>query len=136
MNRPPTVALALKLIWAMLAVIAVNSLLTLWDIALGRSDAASLVAMLGAVVVVALGLFAWLQLKIGAGRNWARTVFIVLILLSTLSVVQNVSRQFQESLVHGVLSAVSYVMAYASVALLMTKSANAWFSSHGADGAA
>jgi hypothetical protein len=140
--RPASVANAVKLIWANVALSLVSALLTftmiddLIDRALENAGAgatidrdAARIGVIGGIVfglVIGVGLAALFAYFIGKGANWARIVYTVLIVIGLIGSLIGLAGQPALLLV---LSLVSMAISIAIVVLLYRPDANAYFKS-------
>jgi hypothetical protein len=127
MTMPRSIEVAVRLIWGMIALGAINAVGVMLQLTQNRSDALPLAATLVAVLCAMSGLMVWLSLKIRAGRNWARTVYIAIAAVSLLNVLQDVSAQYQSSIARGALLSTAYLLFYGAACILLTPSAHRWF---------
>lgn len=138
--RPSSVDLAVKLIWASIALSLLSAVFTfvmidsIIDQQLEGAGATESVnrdtirtaAMVGAVfgLVISVGITALLAIFIGKGANWARIVYTV---LAALGVVFGVFGLGAQPLLLTVLSLLSLLITVAVVVLLFRSESNAWF---------
>jgi hypothetical protein len=120
-QQPAAVRVAVWLLWVSLAVAVVSSAVRIK----GSTEQAALNYALGLLISNAV-LSIWLNLKIAAGRNWARIVWMVWFLLGaslTAAMFLTVLKQYTWNplaRVQGLLQIVIFV-------LLLTPSAARWF---------
>jgi hypothetical protein len=120
-QRPTTVRVAVWLLWVTLAVSVVSSAVRIK----GATVPAAMNYALGLLIFNAV-LSIWLYLKIAAGRNWARIVWMVWFLLGatlTAAMFLTVLKQYSWNAlarIQGLLQIVVFV-------LLLTPSAARWF---------
>ena len=138
--RPPSVDLAVKLIWASIALSLLSAVVTfvMLDSIIDQqldaagvgesldSDAIRTGAIVGAVVglIISVGITALLAIFIGKGANWARIVYTVLAAIGVLFGVIGLASQPPLLLI---LSLLSLVLTIAVVVLLFRSDSNAWF---------
>lgn len=138
--RPASVANAIKLIWANVALNLVGALLTftmlddLIDTALEQAGAGATIdrdtariTVIGGVIfslVIGVGLAALFAYFIGKGANWARIVYTVLIVLGLIGTLVNLGGQPALLLV---LSVVQLVLSIAILVFLYRPDSNAYF---------
>lgn len=141
MTRPRPVDLAIKLIWALVALSLVSALVTFFlldtivdqvidDAGLTGSVDADTIrsgAVLGAVVglVITVGLYALLAFFLGRGANWARIVYTVLAVLGIIASVVGLTSPQPALLL--VISVVQLGLTAAIVFLLWQKESTAFF---------
>jgi hypothetical protein len=120
-QQPTTVRVAVWLLWVTLAVSVVSSAVRIK----GTTVPAALNYALGLLIVNAV-ISIWLNLKIAAGRNWARIVWMAWFLLGamlTVAMFLTVLKQYSWNAlarVHGLLQIIIFV-------LLLTPNAARWF---------
>jgi hypothetical protein len=62
-----------------------------------------------------------------AGKNWARSLFLFLSIMSVFNVSRLASRAFHHSIFNGLIFVILYAMQTIALMFLYTKPANAWF---------
>ena len=138
--RPSSVDLAVKLIWATIALSLVSAVVTfalldsIIDAELEKAglsetistDSIRSVAIAGAVfgLVVSVGIATLLVIFIGRGANWARIVYTVLAAIGVLGSVFGYASQPIELTV---LSLLSLLLTVVAVVMLYRSESNAWF---------
>jgi hypothetical protein len=89
---------------------------------------AHVTVIVGLVVVLGfIALGAWFTWMAYQGRNWARIVQLVFMILGLLSGWWTLKASFAKSTYDGVVSVIQYVLNTAGVVLLFVPSANAWY---------
>ncbi len=126
MTLPKSVDVAVKLIWAATAVSAVITVVMGIQMVRGRSDGLALASTLIVVFGLAFAGLWWLGLKLRQGRNWARAVYIALVVLSLFSA-QDIPETFEVSIAKGFSSLGSLLLLVVTGGLLLVPSANKWF---------
>jgi len=140
--RPNAVDLAVKLIWANIALGIVSAIVTFVLIdsiidqqmeAAGVSETVSTDTLRSAIIVgaifglvISVGLYALVAIFIAKGANWARIVYTVLAVLAVLGTVFGFAGQ---PLLLSVISVLSLVLTVAAVVLLFKTESSAWFKS-------
>lgn len=119
--RPQRVYIAAMLLWADLIVWLLS---TLFDVAGGHilKGASPVVAVI--VVAFSAGLNAWLIVKVAAGRNWARILWLV---LSVVGMIAQVATGFPSGLIARSSWILQSLMNLAVFWILLTPSASRWF---------
>jgi len=79
------------------------------------------------IVVAFFGLLFFLVMKISAGRNWARIVCLVLVLLGLPFAISAYVQEVRIHLVSGTLSIIILILQLIGTFLLFTKQSNLWF---------
>lgn len=122
--RPREVALAIRLILLSLAL----GLVVAATQAVQRVSGIPLVVTL-LIAVVFYGLLALFVSKILPGRNWARIVFLVLVLIGLPFAVPTYIGQLRQSVLFGLAGIVIVILQVFATYLLFTKNSNSWFRS-------
>jgi hypothetical protein len=124
-ERPKEVTLAVRFLWLSVALGAVGMLMR----QLKPSAPAQMFEWLIAAGVV-FAIWAWIVTKIARGRNWARILFIVLaivgLIVAAVSLPFTIQVYTAEPLT-GILSLVQLILEAATLYLLLTAPARAWF---------
>jgi len=123
-TRPKETTSAIQFLYASLAIGLIRAILGLTQ---RTSGAALVLAALIVVSVFALGFF--LIWKISAGRNWARIILLLLVLINLpFAVLANIS-ELKRSMLSGALSIFIEVILWIGTYLLFTRNSNLWFRS-------
>lgn len=123
-GRPLDVARAVKVLLASILIGLVMSAIT----AAQRVTGVPLVlAML--MVLAFFGVYLFLVSRISAGRNWARIVFLVLVLFGLPFATLNFMAEIKRSIPSGSLSILVTLLQVVGTYLLFTKNSNLWFKS-------
>jgi hypothetical protein len=120
-ERPRAVKIALALLWLGMGLAIVIQLVDVHDPARGLN--------MGLVIgsqVVGIALNVWLFVKIGAGRNWARIVYVVLIGLSLPIQGFAIKLIFTRSMLIGLMVAASVITNIVAMVLVFGPG-RAWF---------
>jgi hypothetical protein len=123
-GKPAAVVRAVTLLWAS---IGLGLLWLIVDPTSALYDAEAPVG--GTVVLLALSIafLAFLTVKISAGRNWARIVFLVMFVVSMVPTVLLFADGFQQSPGGGVVSLVQMALQIYALLLLFTDPGRRWF---------
>jgi len=121
-TRPSSVGLAIKLLWASLAVGVIKILIDFQYL-----SAMANAALVGFVLVFTLALTGFLILMISTRRNWARIVFLIIFLLGLLPTLPVILTEFSRSPVAGILVVLQIGLQVYALFLLFTKPGAAWF---------
>lgn len=122
--RPKETTSAIQFLYASLAIGLIRAVFGLTQ---RVSGAALILAALIVIAVFALGFF--LVWKISAGRNWARIILLVLVLINLpFAVLANVS-ELKRSVLSGAFSILIEVILWIGTYLLFTRNSNLWFRS-------
>ncbi len=122
--RPREVTVAVRLLWLSFA-LGLSS-------GLERMEWVDVMESTVGLVVMGVysGLLVWLILKIARGRNWARVVYTILLLLSYVSICSGWYTYFLAYRGHAELVALDVLDTLSDIAglyFLFTRAANAWF---------
>lgn len=120
--RPAVMNLAVKLMWASL-VLGPLRLFLEWDDISPYLDTKLMLIIL----VFSLGIPVWLTLKIGQGRAWSRTVYLVLFILGLIPSVQSLAESLTNAPLSGVLGIAQAALQAIGLVLCFTPQAKAWF---------
>lgn len=121
-ERPITVRVAAWLLWLSLAVFVVSFLIRIKSAAFPAGSLKMAIATTVLNVAVSL----WLNLKIVAGRNWARIVWLVLFLIGVLLTAALFLTVLRKNIANPLLFLQGLVSMVTAV-LLLTPSAGRWF---------
>ena len=124
LSPPKETTLAIQFIYVSLAIGLIRAIFGLTQ----RTSGAPLI--LAAIIVIsffALGFFVvW---KISAGRNWARIILLILVLINLpFAMLANIA-ELKQSVLSGTLSIVIEVILWVGTYLLFTKNSDSWFRS-------
>lgn len=120
--RPMTVTRAVQLFYASFAI---GSIKTVFDLAHKMSGVILILAIVFAFIF--LGICCFFVNRIGAGRNWARIVFLVLLIIGLPLSVPQYLAELRTSPIHGGVSVLVAILQVIGIVLLFTKSSNQWF---------
>lgn len=127
--RPKEVTRAVRLLWVSL-VLSIAGLFMQPTRAASHEEQVVVTTTLVVGGVIGFGLWGWVLLKIGAGRNWARIVFIVLTIIGlaiTPFVMPYSLSVYRTQPLSGVSAAANAILELAALYLLLTAPARAWF---------
>ena len=138
--RPSSVDIAVKLIWATIALSQVSAAVTflMLDTIIDQqldsagvsdtatSDSVSAIVIAGAIfgLIVSVGISALLAIFIGRGANWARIIYTVLAALGVLGSLLGLATQ---PVPLTVISLLSTLLTIVAVVMLFRSDSNAWF---------
>jgi hypothetical protein len=120
--RPKETTSSIQFLYASLAIGLMRAVFLLTQRA---SGAALILTALIVISVFALGFF--LVWKISAGRNWARMILLVLVLINLPFAVRANVSELNRSVLSGVFSFLIEVILWIGTYLLFTKNSNLWF---------
>ena len=121
-TRPTEVLTAVRLIWISIAIGLLTSAIRVSQLVSGRY---LILALLFAVVL--FGIYLFLASRISAGRNWARIIFLVLMLIGLPFSVPTYIAELRRSVLYASISILIVVMQVVATYLLFTKNSNRWF---------
>ena len=124
-ERPRPVSTAVQFLVSSLAIGLIAAILRLTQRA---SGATMILAML--IVIAFFALLFFLVMKISAGRNWARIVCLVLVLLNLPFAISTYPQEVRTHVVSGTLSIIIVILQVIGTYLLFTKQSNLWFRTH------
>ena len=125
--RPASVDIAVKLIWATIALSLVSAVVTfvmLDSIIDQQLEAAGVSETISSDSVRSITVATLLAIFIGKGANWARIVYTV---LAALGVLGSLFGFGSEPIALGVLSLLSLLLTVVAVVMLFRAESNAWF---------
>ena len=122
--RPKETTSAIQFLYASLAIGLIRAVFGLTQ----RASGAALI--LAALIVVSVFVLAFfLVWKISSGRNWARIILLILVLINLpFAVLANVS-ELKRSVLSGALSILIEAILWIGTYLLFTRNSNLWFRS-------
>jgi hypothetical protein len=121
-NRPQAVTQAVNLLWASLAVGVFNFLLHFSAFRAINPGVGSLLGILG--ILLHLVIFI---LKISEGRNWARIIYLLVLLLGMLSFLPALLYEFSRSPIVATLSSMQVYLQAHAMYLVFTRPGSLWF---------
>ncbi len=121
-ERPGTVAKAVQLLVSSLAIGLLNAIFTLVQ---RQTGARMLVALV--IVFAFFGLLLFLVMKISAGRNWARIIWLIWILLNAPFAILAYPQAVKSNVLLGTLTIIIGILQWVGTYLLFTKNSNLWF---------
>lgn len=121
-ERPPIVKTAIQFLAAAVVIGVLNAIFTLVQRITG---APMLVALI--MVIAFFGLLFFLVMKISAGRNWARILWLILVLLNTPFAIWAYPQAVRTNVTSGTLSIIIVILQVIGTGLLFTKNSNLWF---------
>jgi len=121
-EKPRTVALAVNLLWASLAIGFAKIPLDLPSLAAVPSP-----GIVWPVVILLLAFICFVIFKISSGRNWARITFLILFLIGLVTAVPTLASEFARAPVVGILSIVQGIVQGYAMYLVFTNPGKTWF---------
>lgn len=124
-ERPNEVTRAVQLIAASFAIGGVRAV---FDLIQKVSGASFFLAIL--ILLVLLGILFFFLSKIAAGRNWARILFLVLLVVGLPFAIPAYLQEVKTNLLHGSISFIIAILQLLGTGLLFAKNSNLWFKTH------
>ncbi len=121
-QKPQSVASAVNLLWASMAVGLVKMLMDFPNL-----SAVAPAAFTNFVLVFVFALDAFLIFKISAGRNWARITFLVIFVIDMLPTLPLMLGEFSSAPVIGALSVAQVGLQVYAMFLLFSQPGSGWF---------
>ncbi len=123
-GRPLAVTRAVQLFSASFILGAIR---TMFDLAHKLSGAAFALSLF--FVLIFFGICFFFVAMIATGRNWARIVFLILLIIGLPFAIPTYLTQLRMNLLHGSVSIVVAILQIIGMVLLFTKNSNQWFKS-------
>jgi len=121
-ERPQSVTRAVQLFTASLAIGGIRAV---FDLTQRVSGIYFFIALL--VLVLFLGIFFFFISRVAAGRNWARILLLILLLIGLPFAIPGYVFELRVSLLRGSLSVLVAILQIVGMCLLFTKDSNGWF---------
>ena len=121
-SRPKVITTAIRILTLS---IAIGLLMSLVRVAQQVSGAPLILAIL--IVSAFFGVFLFLVSRIWAGRNWARIVFLILVLIGLPFAIPNYIAELRKNVLSGSVSMLIVILQLLGTYLLFTKNSNTWF---------
>jgi hypothetical protein len=123
-GRPLAVTRAVQLFSASFIIGAIRSV---FDLAHKLSGVAFVLSLFFALLF--FGILFFFVAMIAAGKNWARIVALIMIILGLILGIPMYLAELRVNLLHGSISIAVAILQLIALALLFTKTANQWFKS-------
>ena len=120
--RPRIVAKAIQFLASAVVIGLLNAIYTLVQ---RTSGIPMLVALI--IVVAFFSLLFFLVMKISAGRNWARILWLILVLLNVPFAILAYPDAVRRNVISGTVSIIIVILQLIGTCLLFTKNSNLWF---------
>jgi hypothetical protein len=121
-ERPQSVTRAVQLFAASLAIGGIRAV---FDLTHSVSGVYFFIALL--MLVLFLGIFFFFVSRVAAGRNWARVLLLILLLIGLPFAIPGYVFELKASLLRGSLSLLVGLLQTVGMCLLFTKNSNGWF---------
>jgi uncharacterized membrane protein HdeD (DUF308 family) len=125
--RPREVTGAVRLYWLALLVAVPSAIYDMFTTPVPGATLAMLVIIFGVIWALVLGLMYWIYSSIGKGRNWARILTTVLVVVGLLFSFWAVPVMFAQSTLSGITYLVQTALNVWATVLLYKEPANTWF---------
>jgi hypothetical protein len=122
LERPRAVSQAVQFLASAVAIGLLNSILTLVQ---RTSGVPRIIVLL--IVVAFFSLLFVLVIKISAGRNWARIIWLILVVCNAPFAIIAFPEAVRRNVIAGTLSIIIVILQLIGTALLFTKTSNLWF---------
>jgi hypothetical protein len=122
LERPQSVTRAVQLFSASLAIGGIRSV---FDLTQRVSGVYFFIALL--ILVLFLGIFFFFVNKVAAGKNWARILLLILLVIGLPFAIPGYVFELKTSLPRGSLSVLVAILQIVGMCLLFTKNSNGWF---------
>jgi hypothetical protein len=120
--RPRIVAKAIQFLISAVVIGLLNAIYTLVQ---RTSGIPMLVALI--IVIAFFGLLFFLVMKISAGRNWSRILWLILVLLNVPFAILAYPDAVRRNVISGTVSVIIVILQLIGTCLLFTKNSNLWF---------
>jgi hypothetical protein len=120
--RPPVVTRAVQLFSASFILGAIRSVFDLWHKLSGAAFVLSLVFLL-----MFFGICFFFVAMIAAGKNWARIVFLILLIIGLPFAIPTYLTELRTSIPYGSISVVVAILQVIGIVLVFTRNSNEWF---------
>jgi hypothetical protein len=121
-SKPSQIELATRMLWITLGLGVINSALE-WNSLISTSP----VAVVLSIQVLTFGILAWITVKIGRGRNWARILYLVTSLAGLKIILIQLPALFARSALVGSIGTVQVLLQLASLYLVFSEPGRRWF---------
>lgn len=121
-ERPRDLNRAIQILTASLAIGLLTSIIRLSHIVSGAAMIYSVV-----IAIAFFAIFFFILMKISAGRNWARILWVVLILSQLGFAIYGYSNEVRTHVLTGTLGFIVLILQIVGTYLLFTKPSNLWF---------
>jgi hypothetical protein len=121
-DRPRTVATAVQFLSAAVVIGLLNAIYTLIQRVAGLPMLSALV-----IVIAFFGLLFFLVMKISAGRNWARIIWLILVIGNVPFAILAYPQAVRANVISGTLSIIIVLLQVIGTILLFTGNSNLWF---------
>lgn len=134
---PKYLQLALICIWLSLAVLVLSALLPLFIVKPDTEFQKDIALLISSIAAFVIG--AYLAVKVGSRKNWARWTFSIICIFGVVGLLgfglADGFKSFGWSLVDAILAVIQYGLSISAIVLLYLPESNSWFKNIGAGGA-
>jgi len=120
--QPRTVARAVQCLTSAVVIGLLNAIFTL----VKRTSGIPMLVVL-IIVIAFFALLFFLVTKISAGRNWARIIWLILVLVNAPFAILAYPEAVRRNVISGTLSIIIVILQLIGTGLLFTKASNLWF---------
>ena len=124
-ERPRSVTKAVQFLASALAIGLLNAIFILAQ----RTTGIPMLVVL-IIVIAFFSLLFFLVMKISAGRNWARIIWLILVLVNAPFAILAYPEAVRRNVISGSLSIIIVILHLIGTYLLFTKKSNLWFRTH------
>lgn len=121
-ERPRIIKIAIQLLASSVVIGLLNAIFTLVQRITGAPMLLALV-----MVIAFFGVLLFVVMKISAGRNWARILWLIYVLLNTPFAIMAYRQAVRANVISGTLSIIIVLLQLIGTGLLFTKNSNLWF---------
>jgi hypothetical protein len=122
LERPGAVTKAVQFLASAVVIGLLNSIFTLVQ----RTSGVPMLVVL-IIVIAFFGLLFFLVIKISARKNWARIIWLILVICNAPFAIMAYPEAVRRSVIAGTLSIIIVILQLIGTALLFTKNSNLWF---------
>ena len=124
MQKPPTVTIAVNLLWLSMGVGLVKVLVDI-----SNASATASATMTNFILALTFAVIAFLITKISVGRGWARTTFLIMFLIGMMPTLPLIAGEFAKSPTAGAVTVLQLGLQIYALYLLYTQPGSSWFQS-------
>lgn len=127
-TKPARVGLAVNLLYAGIALSVVAFIVGFAKASSAPQDSSS--AIIAGVIgggILSIAIALWFTIMIAKGKNWARVIFLVLLVIGVVLDLTQLGHLFSFNPINGVLNIIETLLQLAAAWLLFTGESPAWF---------
>jgi hypothetical protein len=126
-ERPRAVAKAVQFLASAVVIGLLNAIVTLVQRSSVQKPTGISMLMALIMVIAFFALLFFLVMKVSAGRNWARIVWLIFVLLNAPFAIMAYPDAVRRNAITGTLSIIIVILQLIGTGLLFTKASNLWF---------